>query len=237
MNNAESTFEWFACGAACWTGSGVDDLDEAMLPQSPVEKELVGDRSFDDPPSPRNDFLADLSSMECTLDSLLDAAEEGSCARVRHVLASGRVDVNAVDENDYSALLTSAEQGHLEVVCLLLEAGADLELRDSFGRSALYAAAVAGREPVVRALVSVGADLETQDAEGRTPLWASCFVRHLDVAATLLESEECNINSRPASGETALEHAIKHGHAAVITLLNEHGAEDESLGRLSASIR
>ena len=55
-----------------------------------------------------------------------------------------RIDVDARDSNEYTALILAAETGATKSVGTLLKAGADYDARDSFGRSAVYAAAVGG---------------------------------------------------------------------------------------------
>mmetsp|Transcript_20560 Transcript_20560/g.26639 ORF Transcript_20560/g.26639 Transcript_20560/m.26639 type:complete len:212 (-) Transcript_20560:117-752(-) len=168
-------------------------------------------------------------------EMLLEAAETGDLETVVRIIESKEVDINAVDDVDsYSALMMSAEAGHLEIVKALIEAGAQVEIRDSYGRTPLYAAAVAGHIEIVRFLVrDASADVQATDCEDRSVLWASCAVRRIDIAAVLLEDNECNLNTVAGSGETAMDFAIKHGHAEVADFLRANGAIDSHLGRLS----
>mmetsp|Transcript_8890 Transcript_8890/g.28218 ORF Transcript_8890/g.28218 Transcript_8890/m.28218 type:complete len:213 (-) Transcript_8890:60-698(-) len=175
------------------------------------------------------------SSDALTAETLLESAETGDLETVKRIISSGAVDIDAVDEVDsYSALMMSAEAGHLDIVKALKEAGAQIEIRDSYGRTPLYAAAVAGHIDVVSYLVRVaGADVAALDCENRSVLWACCAVRRVDIAAVLLESEKCNLNSVAGSGETAIDFAVKHGHAEVAEFLRGQGAIDTNRGRLS----
>lgn len=170
-----------------------------------------------------------------TPELLLEAAETGDLDTVQRIIASDSVDIDAVDEVDlYSAMMMSAEAGHLDIVRALKEAGAKIEIRDSYGRTPLYAAAVAGHIDVVRYLVrDAGADVGARDCENRSVLWACCAVRRIDIAAILLESKDCNLNSVAGSGESAIDFAVKHGHAEVAEFLRGQGAVDKHLGRLS----
>lgn len=97
----------------------------------------------------------------------------------------------------------------------------------------MYAAAVAGHIDIVRYLVrDAGANSGAVDCENRSVLWACCAVRRIDIASILLESPACDLNVKAGSGDSALEFAIKHGHAEVVEFLRTNGASEQN-GRLS----
>ena len=64
-------------------------------------------------------------------DTLLDAARTGDRARVASLLDGG-ADVNAVSRYNVSALGFAAERGHVEIVRLLVERGANVNVAESF---------------------------------------------------------------------------------------------------------
>ena len=64
-------------------------------------------------------------------EELFDAARRGDRARVAQLLDAG-VDVNAKARYGATALFFAADKGHLEVVRLLVERGADVNLPDTF---------------------------------------------------------------------------------------------------------
>lgn len=61
----------------------------------------------------------------------------------------------------FRAFLQAAERGHINVVKLLIEHGANVDASGSYGRSVLHLAA--GHAPVVQALANAGANLEATD--------------------------------------------------------------------------
>lgn len=90
------------------------------------------------------------------------AAFRGDADLLRAELASG-ADVNA---NSGEALHLAAWRGHPEVVRLLLEAGAGLELPTPKGGTALTAAAHGGCTTCLRLLLEAGSVREARNADG-----------------------------------------------------------------------
>src|ERR671916_732925 len=64
-------------------------------------------------------------------DALLEAARTGDRARVVALLDNG-VDVNTQSRYHVSALGFAAERGHFDIVRLLVDRGADVNIVDSF---------------------------------------------------------------------------------------------------------
>jgi ankyrin repeat protein len=69
-----------------------------------------------------------------------------------------------------TALMLAAQNGHLEVVKVLLQAGVDREKQDKDGYTALMQAAINGRLELVKFLVQTGVDREKRDKKGKTAL-------------------------------------------------------------------
>lgn len=77
--------------------------------------------------------------------------------------------------------------GHLEVVRLLIERGADKGVAGNDGRTPLYSACYHGHLEVVRLLLEYGADTDATDENGDTPLYYACFEGRLGVIKLLLQ--------------------------------------------------
>ena len=70
--------------------------------------------------------------------------------------------MNHVDSNGLTALHWAALNGHLEVVKLLVESGADVDHVSEKGWTALHCAAYNGHLEVVKLLVESGADVHQE---------------------------------------------------------------------------
>jgi uncharacterized protein len=132
---------------------------------------------------------------------LLSAARAGSVPTLRLLLARG-ADVNAAEKfQQTTALMWAAAEGHLDVVDLLLEAGADpnrqghvtsLATRHNAdhptgGFTALMFAARSGNEALVRRLLARGANLNLKNGDSASAAMVAIYNDRFDVAATLIE--------------------------------------------------
>ena len=76
-------------------------------------------------------LAATLQAQPLAADALLDAARTGDRAKVVALLDSG-VSANTTNKYGVSALGFAAERGHFDIVRLLVERGADVNVVDSF---------------------------------------------------------------------------------------------------------
>jgi ankyrin repeat protein len=78
--------------------------------------------------------------------------------------------IEELDEDRRTTLFGAAENGRLEVVKLLLEAGANVEARDEDGRTAVFCALESERFEVLKMLLDARADVEIEKRHGGAPL-------------------------------------------------------------------
>ncbi|EIT77170.1 hypothetical protein AO1008_05004 [Aspergillus oryzae 100-8] len=111
-----------------------------------------------------------------------------------------------------------------EVIQLLLEAGADVNLVESDGNNALHLAAYCGTIEIVESLLAHGAAVDVLGPDDRTVLHVAAAGDNPDVVPSLCRAGVA-INALDASGNTALHLAALHGRTALTRLLLEMGAD------------
>ena len=126
-----------------------------------------------------------------------------------------------------TALHSAAENGHEEVVSLLLEASADKDAAISHGTTALHFAAGGGHVRVVRLLLESGADKDAAISDGWTALhWAA--KNGLNEVVQLLLESGADKEAATSRGTTALHVAAEHHHLDAVRLLLEFGADKDA---------
>lgn len=103
-------------------------------------------------------------------ENLGAAAHEGDVEAIRQHLADG-ADPDKIDKRYNSTPLSIASiMGHAEAVRVLLDAGADVNIRNGDQSIALHGAAFFGHAEVARLLLAAGADVNVKNVHRETPL-------------------------------------------------------------------
>src|SRR5947209_14862920 len=95
---------------------------------------------------------------------IFDAVEQGNVDRVKAILIRDPAQVSIyAEELPDMPLHAAAEQGHVEVIQILLSFGARIDAKGDNGRTALHYAALNGHTAAAQELVRQGADIEARD--------------------------------------------------------------------------
>ncbi|XP_046305486.1 caskin-2 isoform X2 [Marmota monax] len=133
-----------------------------------------------------------------------------------------RLNVNYQDADGFSALHHAALGGSLELIALLLEAQATVDIKDSNGMRPLHYAAWQGRLEPVRLLLRASAAVNAASLDGQIPLHLAAQYGHYEVSEMLLQhqSNPCLVNK---AKKTPLDLACEFGRLKVTQLLlNSH---------------
>ncbi|GEM_PF-594365 len=153
-------------------------------------------------------------------------------------------DVNATyHPHGTTVLMAAALQGHLAMVQLLLEKGADVQAKDMNGATAsdhaatkghaeivqllkgesvpnnrIISAASNGNTDLVQILLTAGANVNTKDTEGRTVLMLAVSHGHFFTAKVLLD-RGADVNAKSNTGLTSLMYAAMNGDTSIVQAL------------------
>ena len=151
--------------------------------------------------------------------SIFGAACIGDLATVKAFLEKG-VDVNARGtRRGRTALHIAASEGHKEVIKLLLENGADVNIGAHYNLTAADLAMQRNHNEVVELLVSKGADI--------SPLHIALYMKDEAKAMSLIESG-ADVNKRTPYGTTPLDRTVNAGLQDIVELLIANGADVNS---------
>ncbi|CAM9306292.1 unnamed protein product [Lampetra fluviatilis] len=150
-----------------------------------------------------------------TVQRLLNRSKAG---RAKLLGTTKKPNVNFQDTDGFSALHHAALMGNSELISLLLDAQAAVDLRDNKGMRALHLAAWQGKAEPSLLLLRAGASVNAQSDEGEIPLHLSAQHGHHQVSEMLLQhqSNACIVNS---ANKTPLDMACEFGRVKVAQLL------------------
>src|SRR5690349_5716262 len=144
---------------------------------------------------------------------LLKAAERGETERVKELMQCEGVDVHHAEARwgvPKTALVLACQEGHLEVVCAILEHGGEEEEELE---KALCGAVWGGHVKVVKLLLERGVDAAV--SQNSALRWAAQF-GHSEVVELLLKDPRVD----PAAQDNyAVRQAARNGHVDALMLL------------------
>ena len=122
-----------------------------------------------------------------------------------------------------TALWSAAAAGHLDIVRLLVQYGANVNHQTVSGSSPIRAACFVGDLDIVKYLVDNGADFSVTNNWNNTCLMIACYKGHQDVVQYLLK-RGVDPHMKDKFGLTALHHSAEAGNIEIVKLLIELGS-------------
>ncbi|XP_072283252.1 E3 ubiquitin-protein ligase MIB2 isoform X4 [Pyxicephalus adspersus] len=152
-------------------------------------------------------------------NSLVIEAAQGNTGKVREMLQKhpDKVDIR---NQGRTALQVASHLGHIEVVKVLIQANANIDLKDDEGDSALHYAAYGNQPAIIRFLLTKGANAELLNNAKCTALYIAVNKGFTEVVQVLC-IPNCAINVQDLHGDTPLHYAITADYRSIIEILTE----------------
>ncbi|MXY21528.1 MAG: hypothetical protein F4Y49_09380 [Dehalococcoidia bacterium] len=170
----------------------------------------------------------DLNVIDALIDagagqaSICNAIALGDIQRVRQLIGAD-TDANA-ECSGGSLLHTAISERETEIVQFLLEAGADVNARDSDENPVLYGAVIWGEIEIMQILVDAGADVNARDKWGDTLLHRAVWWGEPESVRFLLEAG-AGVNAKNESGDSPAKLALEEEEHEILQILIDAGAE------------
>ena len=159
-------------------------------------------------------FLAPTVPAQNMNEDFLAAARKGDVAKLKELLDKG-VDVNTKTQYGATALAYACDKGHFEVVKLLLERGANVNVKDTFyGEMPLGWALQKENVEILRLLLEKGAE------GGDRVLMYGVRANKVEIVKVALDKG----GLKPGVLSSALGAAESSNHAEIVELLKKAGA-------------
>ena len=162
---------------------------------------------------------------DTALTALMMASEKGYFDIVECLVKQGKAQLDTQDDEGYSALHKAVKNDHVDIVKLLVERGADMNLPSIRQQTSLYFAARQGNLDIVKILIGNGANVDCMnDGLDFTPLHVACCKGRFEVSKFLIEVGKADMNKGTGSCLSPLYFACESGHLDLVKYLLDKGA-------------
>jgi ankyrin repeat protein len=154
----------------------------------------------------------------------LRAAQDGDMEAVRHWVA-GHGDVNLASADGTTALHWAVRANRLDLVDVLLNAGANAKAANRYGATPLWLACMNGNAAIVGRLLHAGADPNNHLPAGDTALMTAARTGNVETINLLLQAGANPNTTEPSRSQTALMWAAAEDNDAAVEALVKAGAK------------
>ncbi|XP_052087496.1 uncharacterized protein LOC127724554 [Mytilus californianus] len=124
-----------------------------------------------------------------------------------------------------SPLYIACQEGHTEVVKMLINNKVDINKCRDTGASPLYIACQEGHTEVVQMLINNKADINKCNDKEVSPLYIACYKGHTEVVQMLINNKADINKCTDTDGLSPIFIACYKGHAEIVELLLKHKAD------------
>lgn len=165
------------------------------------------------------------AGVDIHVGNLLEKTAWYDNTEVARLLVEAGVDLESTAKSTgLTPLFIAAHRDNVDLLKLLIGAGASVHATNEHGTTPLMRAAVAGGAEAVGALVGAGAEIDATNEWGSTALALAVSHRHAGVVRQLLDAG-ADPDRAGDRGMTALQHAAGQGNPDIVGILVEAGAD------------
>eukprot|EP01103_Thecamoeba_quadrilineata_P017207 TRINITY_DN6003_c0_g1_i1.p1 TRINITY_DN6003_c0_g1~~TRINITY_DN6003_c0_g1_i1.p1 ORF type:complete len:566 (+),score=53.35 TRINITY_DN6003_c0_g1_i1:35-1732(+) len=151
----------------------------------------------------------------------------GQLSYVKYILTSykSKIDLDALDNNNWTPLFCALNKGHLEIADMLLKHGADVGNKTNTDATALHLLAVTPAKAkklfkhVFHEIIQRNCNPSQVDSAGNTPLHTACSHGNLYMIKQILKTSSRDIVTLNYSGLTCMDVALRSPHLHVASFL------------------
>lgn len=143
---------------------------------------------------------------------------------VESLINNYKVEVNVFTNEGIAPVMLAGLKGNLQIMQMLIDAGADVNCTDGKGQSPLFYAIQGQNTQVVALLLKQGADVHITNDQKETALLQATKYNNLDIVKLLVENG-ADVNHQSKDAESALMFCAGAGFMDMVKYLVENGAD------------
>ena len=163
-----------------------------------------------------NETLKNTNKEEKKNRELLIISKKGDKEKLLELLSSNQININFQNENGWSALHYSCDEGNLKIVDILIKSKIDLNLKTNEKKTPLHIAVLRGYFDISKLLIENGANINTRDNEKNLPVHICASQGHDELLNFILEKNSTGVKVKNLYGKTPLDLAIKESTKEII---------------------
>jgi hypothetical protein len=196
--------------------------------QDQLDRVLVSETTTQDEPIEETVVVAQFSgggavAIVSAQNAFVRAAQDDDLDALSELLSPENVNLRD-KQSGTTALEHAVKNANREMVQFLLDAGADVNLKDAAGETVLMMLDSEATADLVWDLINAGAKVNDHDEEGTTPLMRVAAGSNTEALKVLLDAG-AEINARDKHGQTALMIAASEGNVNTVRALVLAGAD------------
>jgi ankyrin repeat protein len=172
----------------------------------------------------RNNFAVDILKINKQKLDIFEAASIGDTAIISQLLDKTPNLLNSFSTDGFTALGLASFFGHLKVVRLLLDKGANPNIasNNQFKVAPIHSACTISHFEVTELLIKHRADVNAKQMQGVTPLHSTAHNGQTQLSKLLIDNG-ANINAKMDNGQTPLFTAKEKNFQETAELIIKHG--------------